>query len=157
VPPSPVFCSGCSPYALGLENLGSSNPAPGVYYIALDVFPSSGLTTGLFGLWLTNSTTGLLETGDAPASCAPPSGGAYTPFNSSNCGTPTGNWYAVLVFTNGTVANVFSGTGAWVGGTVSLANYMQIDVVSGTNYTQSEDLLIVFGTGEWSVSGRAFL
>jgi hypothetical protein len=157
VPHSPVFCAGCSPYSLGLENLGSSNPAHGLYYVDLDVFPSSGLTTGIFGLRLTNSTTGPLELGDAPASCAPPSGSDYTAFTASNCGAPTGIWYAVLVYTNGTVANVFSGTGAWVGAAVSLANYMHIDVVSAANYTQSGDLLDAYGTSEWSVSGQVFL
>jgi hypothetical protein len=111
----------------------------------------------MFGLELTNSSTGALETGDAPASCAPPSGAAYTAFTASGCGAPTGNWYAVLVFTNGTVANVFSGTGGWVGAAVSLANYMHIDVVSGANYTGSGDLLVAYGASGWSVSGRAFL
>ena len=61
-------------------------------------------------------------------------------------GAPTEGWDAVLLFENNTVASVFGSVGHWSGTSVSLNAGRQMFTVSGTNFSESGDQLVAFGT-----------
>jgi flagellin-like protein len=148
--------SGAStPYSLGPSSPSASVPAAGVNWISITLNPTTGLTTGMFGLSLANLNSIGIGVGTAAvATCK--AGAALT---AANCGAPaTGNWYAALSYlSNGTVANVYSG-GAWTGPTVPVSAAMQLMFVSGaTSYSGTGDQLSAFSTGSSSVSGSVSL
>jgi len=145
------------PLLLNMASRGYSEPAAGVFYIAVGLNPASGLTTALFALKIGNNTTGLVAPGSASTSCQGPSGSTYTAFIAGNCGAPSGNWYAVLVLGNGTVASVFDSSGVWSGPSVVLQDTMQIYIVSGTNYTEPGNYLAAFAAASVSVAGSLWL
>ncbi len=148
----------CCPYELGMTPIRSSAPSPGVYYEDLGVFPTSGLTTGMFGLRILNSSGVLIAPGTAPGSCAAPSGGTLTAFTWRNCGAPTGNWYCVLVFENTTIQGVFDRSGHWSGPAAPLENTVtQIFIVSGVGYAGIGYTIATYDTDAVSVSGSTLL
>jgi hypothetical protein len=148
----------CVPYELGMVPNGTSNPAAGLYYEALEVSPTSGLTTGMFGLAIVRSTGSGISSGVAPNSCAPPVGGTLTPFTLKNCGAPSGNWYAVLVFENTTIQGVFDSRGHWSGPTALLERSSdQIYVISDASYAGIETTIFAYSTDGASVSGACSL
>jgi hypothetical protein len=149
---------GCIPYSLGMVSEGSSNPTPGLYYEPIEISPTSGLTTGMFGLKVFTAAGSPITLGAAPTSCAPPAGGTLTAFTVKNCGSSTGNWYAVLVFENTTVQGVFDDRGHWSSPTAPLERFSdQIYIVSGTSYAGVEYTLSAYSVGGGSVSGSCLL
>jgi hypothetical protein len=150
------ICVGSSPCILGMENLGPYHPATGVFEIEIAIYPTEGLPTGVFGLEVRNSTSGMVPSGIHPSSCVASSGGSFTAFTVANCGAPTGNWYAVLVFENTTIAAVFDSEG-WSGAEVTVTTLMEIYVISGTSYYGIGDTLITWPTGSGSIAGTVSL
>jgi hypothetical protein len=148
----PPITSTHPPYILGMTNGGSSEPAPGVFAVDLALDPTAGLSTSMFALDLYNDTSGSVLPGSAPPSCAAPAGASYTSFTPTHCGAPAAGWYAVLTFTNDSVASVFDHSGTWSGAPVLLNATMQIFLVSGTNLTGT-GALNTYGTGSTSVAG----
>jgi len=151
------FGIGGTPYALGMLEVGSTHPVSGVFDIQLALSPTPGLTTEFVGLRITNTTSGPVAPGAGPATCTAPAGGPFTAFTPTNCGTPTGNWYAVLVFQNNTIASVFDNSGRWSGATVALNSTMSIYIVTGTQYSRGEDTLNAYGITSTPVTGVASL
>lgn len=134
--PATRTCTGCGPWDLGMDPVNATHPAAGVYYVEVGIYPEAGLLTQMFVLNLRNSTTGPVPTGAAPASCAGPSGSSFVGFTVQNCGAPaTGNWYAVLVFPNATVASVYSASSgySWSGLIIWLSSQMEIYVISSVD------------------------
>lgn len=158
LPPS-TMCT-CPPYELGMGVVASTHPAPEVYDVELEIVPTRGLTTGMFGLKIANSTEAsfaLIPPGTAPASCAAPSGGTVTAFTPTNCGTPADSWYAVLVSGNSSVASVFDSSARWSGATVALNDSLEICVVSDRGYVKAGYTILAYSTGSESVWGSAYL
>jgi flagellin-like protein len=144
-----------SPYSLQMSNKGQSTPVAGTDYITLAVNPTSGLTTGLFGLKITNVVHTGITAGTVTAACV-----QYAALTGANCAAPAANtWYAVLVFSNSTVASAWGSTSTWSGGTVALNAGMTLVIVtsSTTSFSGIGDTLSAFGTSSSSVSGSVTL
>lgn len=126
----PTVC--CTPLSLGMEVARAYEPVPGLFEVVLGLSPSAGLITGIFGLKLTNLSTGPVDPGTEPTSCAPPSPLSFTKFSTTNCGAPASGWYAVLLFPNGTIASLFGGRapGAWSPVPIGLDDLMELIVLS---------------------------
>lgn len=150
-------CAGdCGLYELGLELTGSSQPEPGLFYTALEVSPTLGLTTGMFGLKLTNSSGGPIMAGTAPAACAPV--GNTTPFGPSKCGAPSQGWYAVLVLHDGNITGTFDVAGHWRGSSVPVLGSDLLYLVSDTNLTVPAGTLSAYSiVGSVTVWGEVYL
>jgi len=138
-------------YLLLMSSPSGSSPAAGVSWESIVIDPTSGLTTGIFGLNLTAVGGGAITIGTAPVTTCK----AGATFSAANCGAPaSGNWYSVLVYgTNDTVANVLSGS-SWTGAAVTLNSAMELYLVSGaTSYYGTGDVLAAYPTGSSIVSG----
>lgn len=153
----PTMTGTYSPWFLGLRNAGSFQPASGVYFLKIGVIPEGGLTTQIFGLKISSNSSGDVGVGSAPASCQSPRGSSFTPLTAGNCGAPTGNWYAVLTFSNSTIANVFAAGVGWSGPNLELSSSMAIYVVTAANYTGVGDELTTYGVGGQTVVGGVWL
>ncbi len=93
-----------SPYSLQMTNDGQTVPAAGTYFITLALNPTAGLTTGLFGLKITNVSSATVAGAAVPTTTCK----LYATFGSTACPKATAAstaWYVVLVAENGTVAN----------------------------------------------------
>ncbi len=144
-----------TPYSLQMSNEGQSTPAAGTDFITLAINPTSGLTTGLFGLKVTNVLNLGVAAGVVTATCV-----TYATFTAAHCAAPAANtWYAVLVFSNSTVASAWGSTSTWSGGTVALNAGMSLVVVtpSGTSLSGIGDSMDAYGTSGSSVSGSVTL
>jgi len=142
-----------TPYSLGMSVPSPSNPAAGIYYETITLSPTSGLTTGLFGLALKSSSSASIAAGTATvANCKP--GATY---GTAACAAPaSGAWYAVLYWQgNATVASVYSG-GAWTA-TVGVTSATYLTVVSAATLAGSQDTLNAVSIGSSSVSGQSGL
>jgi len=138
-----------TPLSIQMSNPTPSNPASGIYWEAITLNPTSGLTTSMFTFgFQTISKTGI-SVGTAPTTTCK----ATATFSATTCTAPTGNWYTVLVYlSNTTVANVYS-NGAWTGSTVSVTAGLQLVFVSGASYAGTGDLLSAIPASSQSVSG----
>jgi len=144
-----------TPYSLGMSTPTPSNPAAGVYYETIAVSPTSGLTTGLFGLALKSSSGASIAAGTASSTTTCKATAAYS---TADCGAPaSGTWYAVLYWQgNATIANVYSG-GAWTGGTVGVTSALYLTVISGASLVGTQDTVNAVSLGSSSVSGSSGL
>src|SRR5208282_6898044 len=75
-----------TPYSLQMSNQGQSTPAAGTYWITLAINPTSGLTTGLFGLKVTNVVNIGIAAGTPTATCI-----TYAAFTVAKCAAPAAN------------------------------------------------------------------
>ncbi len=144
-----------TPYSLQMSNQGQSSPAAGTYFITLAINPTSGLTTGLFGLKITNVVNIGITAGTPTATCI-----TYAAFTVAKCAAPAATtWYAVLVFANSTVASAWGATSTWSGGTVALNAGMSLVIVtpSAATFSGIGDTLGAYGTSGSSVSGSVAL
>ncbi len=144
-----------TPYTLQMSNQGQSTPAAGTDFITLSINPTSGLTTGIFGLKAQNVVHSGIPAGTVNAACV-----QYATFTAAHCAAPAAStWYAVLVFSNSTVASAWGSTSAWSGGTVALNAGMTLVVVtaSTTSFSGIGDTLSAYGTGSSSVRGTETL
>lgn len=146
------------PFTLGMLAGNSSNPSPGLYFEAVKINPTTGLTTNLFGLRVVTPDASMLKVGVAPATCAAPDSGALTAFTPKNCGASAGVWYAVLVFENTTIQSTYDSSGHWTGSAAPLErSTAEIYLVSDEKIAGSGDTISAFGTGPAAVSGVAVL
>ncbi len=144
-----------SPYSLQMTNDGQTVPAAGTYYITLALNPTSGLTTGFFGLKVTNVSSATVNGAAVPTTTCK----LYATFGSTACPKATAAstaWYVVLVAENGTVANSY-GTAGWSAPTVAVTGAETLVVVTGASITSIDDTLSAFSTGSASVSGSVSL
>ena len=142
---------GGSTYALGMIEVSSFTSGP-TYTVVLALTPTSGLTTGMFGLDLQNAAHATLPAATVPAGCtygALPTG----------CTNGTG-WYAVLVSGGtgkviGTYGNATPEWGNLGPGAVpaSITSADDLWIVTDSDLAGSGDLLSAFGIGSASVSG----
>jgi hypothetical protein len=152
---TPQSCYGCGePWNLGMDAVGSSHPAMNLFEVEISISPTAGLLTKMFALYLTNSTTGRVQDGNSPGSCAGPSGSTFTQFTVASCGAPSAGWYGVLVLPNGTIASVYSSSTNWSGVLIWLSNQMDLYVIS--SQSQLGATLSAAGIGI-SVSGECVL
>ena len=142
-----------TPYALEMTSPQSyTNPSAGVYYAFIYITPTTGLTTGMFGLSLeasNNLPTGTI--GTAVAACKWVAGGtAYTV-----CVAPaTGTWYGVLYWQgNGSVASVYT-SGGW-SNTWPTTPAQELLIVSSASLQGSSDTMNAFSTGSSTVTGQS--
>lgn len=147
----------CPPLILALSDVNSSHPAAGVYYAEIAISPYPNLTTSWFGVEVTNFSGAAVLPGGAPSSCAPPFVSSYTPFAVATCGAPLGTWYAVLVASNDTVANVFDVGDVWLGEAVAVNSSTDLCVVSGTDYTEPPAIVSVYGLDGHELAGSVYL
>lgn len=148
---------------------GSGNPSTNtvVNYDEFALSVSSGLTTGVFGLKITEPSGVAVGTGAAvvAGACAPTVAGA-NPFTGCNTAPAAGTWFAVLVNANGGIIASFplaaAGT-TWTlpAGETSLAltDAMSLVIISPTALVLagSADTLAAYGTGSGSVSGSTVI
>jgi hypothetical protein len=149
--------AGCCLYALQMSNLGSSHTTATVFGVELGIDPTTGLTTGFFGMKMSNASYVFIPPGVPPASCAAPNRTSAIAFTPESCGAPESGWYVVLVFENNTIASVLGSSEHWLGAPVALDGRMHIDLVSGTAYAATGEFLSAYGTGVSSVSGSVAL
>jgi hypothetical protein len=156
--PGPAVAYTRPPYSIQMVEVGASHPNTDLYYIDIAVNPTVGLATAVFGLRITNISGSVITPGIAPPSCAAPYGGTLSAFNPENCGTPDGNWYAVLVFENTTVSSVFDVSGRWSGASASVdQGSSEINIVSNANYTDKGYYLSATPVGPDYITGGAVL
>jgi flagellin-like protein len=146
-----------TPYSLGMA-VNSATGSGSTWVVNLALSPTSGLTTGAFGLSVVNNVGVAQATEAAPAACK-----AYAASPTTSCTGVAGGWYGVLVASNGTVAATYSGaTAGWTGygtgvTTISLSGSYTLWVVSAVTYDGAGYVISAFGTGTSSVSGSANL
>ncbi len=148
-----VNCSAPS-YLLGMSEVGAAEPAADTYWVELALTPTSGLTTGVFGLEVTSASSTTVPGSTPSSSCTV---GAV--FEVSHCAAAVDDsdeWYGALVYANGTIANVF-GSGGWTGPTVTVTGEDTVFIVSGADLDGIGDVLSAFATGSASVSGSVTL
>lgn len=146
-------------WSLAPRALGITNPAVGVYEVEIAIDPEFGLTTAYFELEVHNASGGNVLAGRGPSSCVPSSGSGATSFTLANCGAPIGNWYAVLVFHNGTVGSVYNGPDSWrwTSPTVWLSSSMKIYLVSDSDFGSAGYELYALPSGLIPVDGSCTL
>jgi len=145
-----------TPYSLGMA-VTSATGSGSNYAVTLSLSPTSGLTTGAFGLQVQNNG-GISQAtvGSNPAGCK--AGAAPTVCTSNGAG-----WYAILVASNGTVSATYSGASAAWGNfyvgvtTISVNGAYNLVVISNVAYDGNGFVVSAFGTGTSSVSGSANL
>ncbi len=153
-----------TPYSLGMSETGATTT--GGNWIAITVNPTTGLTTGLFGLKVTSSVNSSTVTVGADpgyaTTCKP---GGVSTYSQTNCAKPTAadSWYAVIVNSNGTVASVFSTSTTPTGWstTVAVSGAMTIYVISDASSPTLSGgngfSLSAYSTSSASVSGSVTL
>jgi flagellin-like protein len=126
--------TGSKPYQL---SFGSGTPGSHgtAFYDNFTMVPTSGLTTGIFGLKITTPAGSpvAVETG--------------TPF-----AAPTSGWYAVITSASGGVLSTYTSTG-WTVTSVTVSSSQTLVIVSAVQLAGTGDSLSAFGTGSSSVSG----
>ena len=148
-----------STYELGLsvvsDNFSTGPPATG--YVTLALGAPLGLVTSLFGLRISNASTGV----ERPT--VEPSPGCVYGVRPSLAYCPSNGvgWYAVLEGQDGAVLATY-GASAWSHfapgvSVVPLTNFDHLLVVSDSNYTSAGLTIQAFGTGAVSVVGTATL
>ncbi len=142
-------------YALGMPEFEASGSGAN-WNTDLTLFPTSGLTSGMFGFRLVNAVDDVTQTpATVPTACAY---GALA----SDCVAGTGG-YAVVVGFSGTVRATYgNGTPGWgdlAPTTVSLAltRADTLVIVSNTQIAGNGETLAAFPTGANPVSGAAHL
>jgi len=145
------------PYTLGMEAGATSNPASGLFYEALVIAPTSGLTTGLFGLIIINDSGDRIGPGSVPSKCAAPADGSLTSFTPGNCSAPVSDWYAVLVFENTTIQSALGSTEHWSATAPLERGTAQIYIVSKASFAGIGWSIAAYSTWGASVSGVAEL
>jgi len=141
-----------------MEPNGTENPSTGLFYEALALSPTLGLTTGMFGLMLFNASGGEVAVATVPPGCVGPDGGVLTSFGPTECGATSEGWYAVLVYPNMTVESNFGSSGHWSGTPVALElGASQIYVVSSVSYAHTGATLRAYSIGRVSVAGSVYL
>ena len=146
--------AGVLPHYLNLVLTGEQGPVAGAYYLKISVSPtSSNLTTYMFRTDLSNRTNGGISVGSAPSTCTPDSEHATPRFSANICGYRSGTWYDVLVYENGTIANVYSSPGQWIGPSAVVTDSMTFYLVSNLNLTRSGDNFGPVGINGFVVAG----
>ena len=150
--------TGSKPYQIGF---GQGTPsqagtAPAItYFDSFSVSTTSGLTTSLFGLKITNAT-GTPVAGAAASTGCTAVGVAVT---TCTAGLTGGHfWYAVLEDTSGNIAAIYAPASAtpWTSPTaVTLNSALTVVIVSSYQIAGTSAVLSAFGTGSSSVSGSA--
>ncbi len=151
--------TGSKPYQIGFgsgtpsQTTNTATPPITTFYDSFSVSTTSGLTTTLFGLKITNATgTPIPGASSAITSvCAvggPLSACIYTGLSYT--------WYAALESTTGNVVAVFTpATSSWTSPTVTISSADTVVVISGGLLAGTSSTLSAYGTGSSSVSGSA--
>jgi len=154
----------------GLTKSGASTPyeivmtattqtsGTNTYFDIMALNPTTGLTTSMFGLKVTQlggTTLTVLPTASLPAGCVFTA--APTP---AICTGVTGDWYGLIVSgTTGLPVAMYT-AGGWSyasGSTLALSNGYTLYVVSYVNLAGSGAVIGAFSTGTSSVSGQGNL
>jgi len=150
--------SGSTPYSLQMSGPIQSTPAAGTFWITMQINPTSGLTTALFGLKVTALN------GTATAGVAPPGTCVATAaFTVANCPKGTAGttaWYVVIESSAGIVLNTWQlvgGVGAWGASTSTVSSSMTMIVVSGATLDGIGSHMVAYNLGASSVSGQVLL
>jgi hypothetical protein len=141
-------------YSLAMVPEGQSAPGAGTYYVTLAIDPTSGLTTSLFGMAITNATDVGISAGAVPSSCD-----LYATLSFANCAKATAAsqaWYVVLVATNNTIANAY-GSAGWTSPSIALNAGLTMVVITGATVSGIGCTLEAYGTGPSLVSGSTVL
>ena len=148
--------TGSKPYDLGLGqgtpsqvNTGTTAAPVMSYYDTFSLSATSGLTTSLFGLKITNASGSAVGTVAVPTACG------VTDAASVCLAAGTGwAWYAILETSTGNVAATFTGS-AWSSATspVTVTSAYSIVIVSASQLAGTGSTLSSFGTTSSAVSG----
>jgi flagellin-like protein len=145
-----------TPYELGMSETSTTGSGT-TYNIILALSPTSGLTTGAFGLKVASSGGITMATvAVSPAGCK--AGAAPT-----TCTGTAGGWYGILVASNGTVVATYSGASATWGNyfagvtTITLNGGFSLWLITQSSIAGAGNVISAFGTGTSSVSGSANL
>lgn len=138
----------------------ATNQATGTntYFDIMTLSPTTGLTTSMFGLKVTQlggTILTLLPTASLPATCT--QGSAPTP---AICTGVTGDWYGLIVSgTTGDIVAIYT-AGGWAyasGSTLALTNGYTLYVVTYVSFAGSGAVISAYSTGTSSVSGSGNL
>jgi flagellin-like protein len=153
---------GSVPYSIGMSETGANTlPASG-NWIQIAVSTSSGLTTGLFSLKITDSTnTSTLALSALPANATNckylSTGEAYTAGAGPACSAPAAGWYAVLVAANGSISSVLTSAG-WSASAAVAPGGMNVYVIAHGVISGAKGWsLNAYGTATSTVSGTVNL
>lgn len=150
------------PEFLGLEVVSSAGPAgtPPSYFVNLSLEPTAGLSTGMFGLSVVNSSGDMQAVLPASANCTY---GASDPL--ADCVASGSGWYAVLLGATDVVLATYSKLSSSVSWTneapgvssATVSGSNRIMVVSGADYATGSDVLDVVSSGSTPVGGSVVL
>jgi len=146
-----------TPYEIVMTSTGQSS-GTNTYFDIMSIAPTSGLTTSMFGLKVTQlggTTLTVLPTASLPATCV-----ESTAPTTSICTGVTGDWYGLIVSgTSGATVAIYTASG-WSyasGSTLALSNGYTLYVVTYVNFAGSGAVISAFSTGTNSVSGSGNL
>jgi len=143
--------TGSTSYELGMTEVGSTDSGS-TYTLFVQLVPTGGLKTGMFGLALQSAGHVLIPPVTVPAGCT------YGALPTA-CTNGTG-WYAVLISegTSEVIGTYGNATPEWGNlgpsiSSVSITSGDELLVVSNSDLVGSADVLSAFGVGSASVSG----
>jgi len=154
-----------TPYTVDFTSAGGSGSA-NAWYDPMNVIPTTGVTTSMFGISVTQAGGGTYALGAAAGTgCTLPATGAPKTWatGSAGCNGPTAaGWYGALVASNNSIMALYTSTNSgwsYADGltTIALTNSYTLYVVSYVQLAGSGDTLTVFSTGTSSVSGSGSL
>lgn len=155
---TPLDSASAHPYALGMGEEGNSVSRNGaVFYVNLSLSPTSGMTTGMFGLKIATAGPILGPAPDgAPTACAIGPSTTVSP-----CVAAAGGWYGVLTAGDGEVLATYpSGSElstSWNGGAVTLSSHDTLTLISSYPLGGTGAVLASFSTSCALVVGSTTL
>ena len=156
--------SGAStPYSLGFEATPSGASGSGAnWFDNIQLVPTSGLTTSMFGLSVANaaSTTYVNAPAVGGTGCALTTTPTVITYGAMGCYGPTSGWYGVLLTaSNGIVALYLGGAWSYATGvsTIALQTSYTLEVISALQVNGLGYSISAYSTGSSSVSGSGSL
>jgi flagellin-like protein len=144
-----------TPYQLAMSETNSGGSGT-TYTVTLALSPSAGLATGIFGLKIAQSGGATVPLSAPATNCK-----AWSTTPATVCtGVTAGDWYGVLIASNGTLAATYGSAGwTYYAGTttITLNGGYTLWVVTTSAIAGSGDVISAFGTGTSSVSGSQYL
>lgn len=152
-----------TPFTVDFTSAGGSGSGA-AWYDPMNVIPTTGVTTSMFGLSVgaTGGGTYAVAAAVAGTGCAPVASGAPKTWatGASGCNGPASGWYGVLVASNNSIMASYTAAGwAYADGltTIALSNSYLLYVVSAIQLSGQGYTLNAFSTGTSSVSGSGTL
>ncbi|MGP8077558.1 MAG: archaellin/type IV pilin N-terminal domain-containing protein [Thermoplasmata archaeon] len=157
--------SGAStPYSLGMTAaVGGQTGSGANWFDQMALSPSSGLTTTMFGLTVTNPSGVTYALAPAVGGSGCTLGVQFAPGATGCNGPAAASWYGLILSATGAIQATYllaGGVGTWTyntGTTIALNSGYTLEVISFTQLTGNDYTISAFSTGTSSVSGSGTL